>query len=51
MKAVEGGDIKAPGLSEEKAKEYTSENKSLKDLPEKVHKDKFSKLKKYMGSK
>ena len=41
MKAVEGGYIKKPGLSKEKAAEYTSENKNVKDLPEK-----FKKLKK-----
>jgi hypothetical protein len=49
MKAVEGGYIKAPGLSREKAAEYTEDNKSLKDLPEK--KKKFSSLNKYLGGK
>lgn len=44
MKAIEEGYIKKPGLSSEKAKEYTSENKSLKSLPEKV--SKFKKVKK-----
>jgi hypothetical protein len=43
MKAIEGGYIKQPGLSKEKAKEYTAENigsKSPSHLP------KFAKLKK-----
>lgn len=35
MKAVEHGYIEVKGLSEHKAAEYTSENKSLKKLPEK----------------
>jgi hypothetical protein len=48
MKAVEGGYIKQPGLSKNEAKEYTSENKSLKNLPEST---KFNRLKKHMGSK
>jgi hypothetical protein len=43
MKAVEGGYIHPKGLTEEKAKEYTSENKSLKNLPEHVHKFKRTK--------
>lgn len=47
MKAVESGYIKAPGLSKEKAHEYTSENKSLKELPEK--KSKFKRLKGMMS--
>jgi hypothetical protein len=34
MKAVEGGYIHPKGLSPKKAKEYTSENKSLSKLPE-----------------
>ena len=44
MKAIENGSIHKPGLSSEKAHEYTSENKSLKGLPEKA--GKFSKIKK-----
>lgn len=45
MKAVENGYIKDSSLTPEQAKEYTSENKSLKNLPEKVKKKKrFSKL-------
>ena len=47
MKAVENGSIKVPGLSKEKAHEYTSENKSLKGLPEK--KGKFKRLNGMMG--
>src|ERR1700740_303646 len=50
MKAVESGSVKKKGLSKEKAKEFTSENKSLKNLPEKKdskgddkHKDKAKK--------
>lgn len=41
MKAVEGGYVKLPGMTKEKAKEYTSENKSLKNLPE----HKFTRMK------
>ncbi len=44
MKAVEEGDIKKPGLSPEKAKEFTSENHTIKTLPEHVD---FKKTKKY----
>lgn len=43
MKGVESGSIKAPGLSKEEAKEYTSGNKgklSYKNLREKVKKKK-----------
>lgn len=46
MKAVEGGYIKAPGLSKSEAKEYT-EGQSPKNLPERH----FKKLKKYLGKK
>lgn len=49
MKAVEGGYIKKPGLSKEKAKEFTSENKSLKNLPEK--KKRFSHINNYIKGK
>lgn len=35
MKAVEGGYIKAPGLSKKEAKEYTR-GQSTKNLPEKA---------------
>lgn len=42
MKAVEQGDIKAPGLSKQEAKEYTA-GQSPKDLP------KYSKLKKMLS--
>jgi hypothetical protein len=44
MKAVENGDIKVPGLSEEKAAEYTSENHDLSKLPEEVKPKRFKKL-------
>ena len=49
MKAVEGGYIHPKGLSSEKAAEYTSENKSLKNLPE--HARKFKRIKKMMEKK
>jgi len=42
MKAVESGAIKAPGLSQNEAKEYT-EGQSPKDLP------KYSKIKKMLS--
>jgi len=44
MKAVEGGYIKAPGLSKEKAAEYTA-GQSPKKLP------KFSKLRQKLRKK
>jgi hypothetical protein len=44
FKAIQNGSIKSPGLSPQKAKEYTSENKSLKSLPEK--KGKFTRVRK-----
>lgn len=49
FKAIENGSIKKEGLSRDKAKEYTSENKSLKNLPE--SKGKFSRLHKYLKGK
>lgn len=49
MKAVEGGYIKKPGLSKEKAAEFTSENHSLKSLPEKAKK--FKRLNNYIKGK
>jgi hypothetical protein len=42
MKAVESGSLKVPGLSPEKAKEYTKGN---------VGKKRFKKLKKKLGCK
>ena len=50
MKAIEGGYIKKPGLSKKKAKEFTSENKSLSSLPEK--KSRFKRINNFIkGSK
>lgn len=50
MKAAESGSIKVPGLSRKEAKEFTSENKSYKDLPETSgKKDRFKKVKEYLG--
>ena len=46
MKAAESGSIKVPGLSKAEAKEFTSETKSLKGLPEK--KGKFKKIQSYL---
>lgn len=51
MKAVEGGYIHPKGLSKKEAEEFTSENKSLKSLPEKTGKNKFSRINKYLGKK
>lgn len=45
MKAVESGDVKAPGLTKEKAHEYT-QGQSPKGLPEK---SKYSKIKKMLS--
>lgn len=49
MKAVEGGYIHPKGLSAQKAAEYTSENKNVKNLPEST--TKFKRLRKHMGNK
>lgn len=49
FKAIEGGYIKKPGLSKEKAAEFTSENHSLKNLPEK--KEKFKRINNYIKGK
>lgn len=49
MKAIENGTITKPGLSAQKAAEYTSENHSLKNLPERVgEKKRFQHLSKHM---
>lgn len=47
MKALEHGDIKAPGMSKVKAKEFTKDihgKGSYKELPEKSKKKRFDKL-------